>query len=131
VRTKFPFILDGIGNEQCGRRFAIVIDKAHPSQGGRTAAAMSQALSEAGAESREETFEGRINRAMESRKLLPNDSYFAFTATPKNRTLETAHCAFPERISVLPLIFHLIDPNLLSGRRYRRVERENYFGQGP
>ena len=85
---KFPFILDEIGNEQRGRRFAIVIDEAHSSQGGRTAAAMSQALSAAGAESREETFEDRINRAMESRKLLPNASYFAFTATPKNRTLE-------------------------------------------
>ena len=85
---KFPFILDEIGNEQRGRRFAIVIDEAHSSQGGRTAAAMSQALSEAGAEGREETFEDRINRAMESRKLLPNASYFAFTATPKNRTLE-------------------------------------------
>ncbi|MCY4220767.1 MAG: type I restriction endonuclease subunit R [Thiotrichales bacterium] len=85
---KFPFILDEIGNEQRGRRFAIVIEEAHSSQGGRTAAAMSQALSEAGAESREETFEDRINRAMESRKLLPNASYFAFTATPKNRTLE-------------------------------------------
>jgi len=36
----------------------------------------------------DETFEDRINRLMESRKLLPNASYFAFTATPKNRTLE-------------------------------------------
>ena len=36
----------------------------------------------------EETFEDRINRLMESRKLLPNASYFAFTATPKNKTLE-------------------------------------------
>ena len=49
---------------------------------------MTQALSEAGAEGEDETFEDRINRLMESRKLLPNASYFAFTATPKNRTLE-------------------------------------------
>ena len=85
---KFPFILDEIGDQQRGRRFAIIIDEAHSSQGGRTSAAMAQALSEAGAEGEEETFEDQINRLMESRKLLPNASYFAFTATPKNKTLE-------------------------------------------
>ncbi len=86
---KFPFILDEIGNEQRGRRFAVIIDEAHSSQGGRTSAAMSKALSEAGEEGEEgTTYEDRINRVMESRKLLPNASYFAFTATPKNKTLE-------------------------------------------
>ena len=85
---KFPFILDEIGNEQRGRRFAIIIDEAHSSQGGRTSAAMAQALSDAGQGSEEETYEDQINRLMESRKLLPNASYFAFTATPKNKTLE-------------------------------------------
>ena len=39
-------------------------------------------------EEEDETFEDRINRLMESHKLLPNASYFAFTATPKNKTLE-------------------------------------------
>ena len=85
---KFPFILDEIGNQQRGRRFAIIIDEAHSSQGGRTSAAMAQALSEAGRAGEEETFEDQINRLMESRRLLPNASYFAFTATPKNKTLE-------------------------------------------
>ena len=85
---KFPFILDEIGNEQRGRRFTIIIDEAHSSQGGRTSTAITQALSMAGEEGEEETFEDRINRLMESRKLLPNASYFAFTATPKNKTLE-------------------------------------------
>ena len=85
---KFPFILDEIGNEQRGRRFAIIIDEAHSSQGGRTSAAMAQALSQAGEEEEEETYEDQINRLMESHKLLPNASYFAFTATPKNKTLE-------------------------------------------
>ena len=87
---KFPFILDEIDNEQRGRRFAIIIDEAHSSQGGRASAAMARALSEAGEEEEGEgeTFEDRINRLMESRKLLPNASYFAFTATPKNKTLE-------------------------------------------
>lgn len=45
-------------------------------------------MSEAGAEGGEETTEDRGNRLMESRRLPPNASYFAFTATPKNRTLE-------------------------------------------
>ena len=85
---KFPFILKEIGNEQRARRFAIIIDEAHSSQGGRTSASMSAALGTAGEEGEDETFEDRINREMESRKLLPNASYFAFTATPKNKTLE-------------------------------------------
>ena len=93
---KFPFILDEIGNEQRGRNFAIIIDEAHSSQGGKTAAAMSLALSEAGAEVEEETFEDKINRLMEARKLLPNASYFAFTATPKNKTLEIFGAAAPQ-----------------------------------
>jgi type I restriction enzyme R subunit len=85
---KFPFILDEIGNEQRDRRFAIIIDEAHSSQGGKTSAALSMALSTVGAEEDDETTEDRINRIMEARKLLPNASYFAFTATPKNKTLE-------------------------------------------
>ena len=85
---KFPFILDEIGNEQRGRRFAIIIDEAHSSQGGKTSAAVSMALSEAGAEEDDETTEDTINRIMAARRLLPNASYFAFTATPKNKTLE-------------------------------------------
>ncbi len=85
---KFPFILDEIGSEQRTRTFAILIDEAHSSQGGKTAAAMSMALSAAGEPGEEETTEDQINRIMEARKLLPNASYFAFTATPKNKTLE-------------------------------------------
>jgi type I restriction enzyme R subunit len=85
---KFPFILDEIGTEHRGRRFAIIIDEAHSSQGGRTSAALSVALSAAGAEEDDETLEDTINRLMEAKRLLPNASYFAFTATPKNKTLE-------------------------------------------
>ena len=85
---KFPFILDEIGNEQRSRRFAIIIDEAHSSQTGKTSAAVSMALSEAGAVEEDETTEDTINRIMAARKLLPNASYFAFTATPKNKTLE-------------------------------------------
>ena len=93
---KFPFILDAIGNEHRVRRFAIVIDEAHSSQGGRTSASVSMALGEAGTEEEDETTEDKINRQMESRKLLSNASYFAFTATPKNKTLEIFGTPVPE-----------------------------------
>ena len=93
---KFPFILDEIGNEQRGRRFAIIIDEAHSSQGGKTSVALSMALSEAGAEEEDETTEDTINRNMAARKLLLNASYFAFTATPKNKTLEIFGEAYDE-----------------------------------
>lgn len=85
---KFPMILETIGKDHRESRFAIVIDEAHSSQGGRISAAMSMALSAAGVEEDDETTEDRIIRIMETRKLLPNASYFAFTATPKNKTLE-------------------------------------------
>ena len=85
---KFPFIVDEISNQHRGHAFAIVIDEAHSSQGGKTAAAMHVALSEAGKEGEEENPEDRINRFMEAKKMLPNASYFAFTATPKPKTLE-------------------------------------------
>lgn len=53
------------------------------------------ALSTAGAEEDDETTEDKINRIMEAKKLLPNASYFAFTATPKNKTLEIFGEALP------------------------------------
>ncbi|MEA3350092.1 MAG: type I restriction endonuclease, partial [Chloroflexota bacterium] len=85
---KFPFILDEIGDQHRERGFAIIIDEAHSSQGGRTTAKMHMALSEHGVEPEDETFEDKINRIIESHKMLPNASYFAFTATPKNKTLQ-------------------------------------------
>ena len=92
---KFPFILDDIGSEQRGKTFAIIIDEAHSSQGGQTSAALSMALSTAGAEEEDETTEDKINRIMEAKKILTNASYFAFTATPKNKTLEIFGEALP------------------------------------
>ena len=86
---KFPFILDGIGSLEETSTFAIMIDEAHSSQGGRTTRAMNRALGDSSAQDEDEdTFEDQINRVMESRKMLTNASYFAFTATPKNKTLE-------------------------------------------
>jgi type I restriction enzyme R subunit len=80
---KFPFILDEIGDEHRGRTFAIVIDEAHSSQGGKTSTAMSEALADP-----EDTINDALQKRMEARKLLTTACYFAFTATPKNKTLE-------------------------------------------
>lgn len=80
---KFPFILDEIGTDHRGRKFAIIIDEAHSSQGGRTSAAMNEALFDP-----EDTINDALEKRMQARKILPNASYFAFTATPKNKTLE-------------------------------------------
>lgn len=85
---KFPFVLEDIGKEHRKRKFAIIIDEAHSSQGGRTSAKMHMVLSERGGEEDDETIEDTINRIIESRRILSNASYFAFTATPKNKTLE-------------------------------------------
>lgn len=90
---KFPFILDEIGDEHRKSKFAIIIDEAHSSQGGKTTAAMNRVLEEAAPyggsdDEGEETVEDKINKIMEGRKMVTNASYFAFTATPKNKTLE-------------------------------------------
>jgi len=80
---KFPFILDEIGDQHRGRSFAIVIDEAHSSQGGKAAAALSEALVDP-----EDEINDALQKRMDARKMLTNASYFAFTATPKNKTLE-------------------------------------------
>jgi len=80
---KFPFILDEIGGSHRGRRFAIIIDEAHSSQGGKTSSAISEALADP-----EDEVNDALERRMKARKMLTNASYFAFTATPKNKTLE-------------------------------------------
>ncbi|MCP5409762.1 MAG: type I restriction endonuclease subunit R [Chromatiaceae bacterium] len=86
---KFPFILDEIGDEHRQSKFAIIIDEAHSSQGGKTTAAMNRVLEERPEYSdEEETLEDKINKIIEGRKMVTNASYFAFTATPKNKTLE-------------------------------------------
>ncbi len=80
---KFPFILDEIGDEHRGRSFAVIIDEAHSSQGGKSSGALSEALADP-----EDTVNDALQKRMEARKMLTNASYFAFTATPKNKTLE-------------------------------------------
>lgn len=101
----FPHVLDVIGDEHRSGKFAIIIDEAHSSQSGRTAAAISAALGENG-EEEEETTEDKINRIIESKKMLTNASYFAFTATPKNKTLEMFGIAYSEGGDVKHRPFH-------------------------
>jgi len=103
---KFPFILDDIGALYKDRRFAIIIDEAHSSQGGKAAAALNAALMGAEDGDEDETVEDKINAIMESRKMLPNASYFAFTATPKNKTLEIFGEPYPEGDAVKHRPFH-------------------------
>ena len=96
---KFPFILDEISTE-AGSTFAIVIDEAHSSQGGKTSTAMSSALSNDAngnddAPDPEDTVNEALEKRLAARKMLSNASYFAFTATPKNKTLEMFGRALP------------------------------------
>lgn len=85
---KFPHVVKEI-DDMGDKRFAIIIDEAHSSQGGTAADRMNQVLGKI-----EENEEGEIDaqdliiRSMETRKMNGNSSYFAFTATPKNATLE-------------------------------------------
>lgn len=93
---KFPFILNELESEGTGKNVAIIIDEAHSSQGGKSTAAMNRAL---GDTDQEPDGEDVINDALEerirSRRLLGNASYFAFTATPKPKTLEMFGIALP------------------------------------
>ena len=84
---KFPYIVAESGDFAKDKKFAIVIDEAHSGQNGLTSAKMNIAL--AGAKFTDDMDdEDKINALMEGRKLLKGASYFAFTATPKNKTLE-------------------------------------------
>ena len=89
---KFPFIVPQIGAEHKNHHFAIIIDEAHSGQSGRNSAQMNLALSGLASDDEMDN-EDKINTMMEGRKLLGNASYFAFTATPKNKTLKKGQFA--------------------------------------
>src|SRR5690554_2152338 len=84
---KFPFIIDGIG-DLSDKRFAVIIDEAHSSQSGVAHDRMNQAMGKQESDADSEDAQDAILQAMQSRKMRGNASYFAFTATPKNTTLE-------------------------------------------
>ena len=94
---KFPVIALQIGHLP-GKRFAVIVDEAHSSQSGESTKSLKTVLAagsleeaereEAGAETPEEELEERVLEEIRSRGRLPNLSTFAFTATPKPKTLE-------------------------------------------
>ncbi|MDJ0736190.1 MAG: type I restriction endonuclease [Nostocaceae cyanobacterium] len=95
---KFPFVLDKISNLP-QRNYALIVDEAHSSQGGETTKKMKEVLtitdlSRAATEDSEsetngdEDTEDNIRKSMLARGQQPNLSFFAFTATPKPKTLE-------------------------------------------
>lgn len=103
---KFPYILPQIGADHINNRFAIVIDEAHSGQSGRNSAQMNLALSGLASEDEMDN-EDKINAMVEGRKLLQNASYFAFTATPKNKTLEAFGVPYQDGETIKHCPFHV------------------------
>jgi type I restriction enzyme, R subunit len=91
---KFPVIAGEI-QDLPGRRFAVIVDEAHSSQTGESTKSLKEVLAAGGLEEAEaeesgeaEDLEDRIAAEMQKRGRLANVSFFAFTATPKQKTLE-------------------------------------------
>ena len=103
---KFPYVVPEIGAEHKDNRFAIIIDEAHSGQSGRNSAQMNLALSGLASDDEMDN-EDKINAMMEGRRLLNNASYFAFTATPKNKTLETFGVAYQDGDEIKHRPFHV------------------------
>lgn len=103
---KFPYIVPQIGADHVNNRFAIIIDEAHSGQSGRNSAQMNLALSGLASDDDMDN-EDKINAMMEGRKLLNNASYFAFTATPKNKTLETFGVPYQDGEDIKHRPFHV------------------------
>ncbi len=109
---KFPFVTEKIGGLP-KRKYAVIIDEAHSSQGGESATELKGVLAEAvireeAARYAEEQglldYEEEILRTMAKRGKQPNITFFAFTATPKYKTLEVFGKPGP---GGKPLPFHL------------------------
>lgn len=83
---KFPVIVDDIA-DMSDKRFAVIIDEAHSGQSGLAHDKMNRAMG-ANEDIDDEDPQDKILAAMAARKTRDNASYFAFTATPKNTTLE-------------------------------------------
>ncbi|GAB3109971.1 DEAD/DEAH box helicase family protein [Streptomyces calidiresistens] len=94
----FPALLDYIQRnptEIKGTTFAIIVDEAHSSQSGDAATAVRAALRDLGLDPESEdagatelTVTEKLRKKAEERSRAANLSYFAFTATPKAKTLE-------------------------------------------
>ena len=110
---KFPHIVEEIGDLP-GTNFAIIIDEAHSSLSGQMARKLNESLAKPNEDDEivtedndTVTGEDLITDLIKSRKLLPNASYFAFTATPKNKTLELFGVPFQEGDKTKFRAFHL------------------------
>lgn len=118
---KFPHIVNDIGDLP-GNKFAIIIDEAHSSQSGNTAGKLNATLSKDFEKVQvdddefvfmdkdqhdELTSEDLVVDIVQSRKMLTNASYFAFTATPKPKTLELFGVKFKEGEKDKFRAFHL------------------------
>lgn len=91
---KFPFTLDKIKDLE-DKHYAIVIDEAHSSQGGEATRKMKELLAaktlddaEREDEEAEQTTDDFIREQVKARGPQKNISLFAFTATPKAKTIE-------------------------------------------
>lgn len=101
----FPFAVDLI-TKLAGKRFAVIVDEAHSSQSGESAAAVKKVLSVESLEKAEEEdvmvaddediINARIEKEMRRRGRLDHVSFFAFTATPKNKTMELFGTPLPD-----------------------------------
>ncbi len=92
---KFPFVTQKVGDLP-ERRYAVIIDEAHSSQSGETATEMKGVLAASGIKEKAkqeaeeqglDDAEEAILKTMLKRGSQPNISFFAFTATPKYKTL--------------------------------------------
>ncbi|WP_414470554.1 type I restriction endonuclease subunit R [Methanobacterium sp. ACI-7] len=90
---KFPYILEEV-RDMPKRKYAVIIDEAHSSQTGTLARNMKQVLSTGSLEEAEfiddiaDEIEEELLKEVESFRNLDNISFYAFTATPKQKTLE-------------------------------------------
>lgn len=104
---KFSFILEEIGTSLKNKTFAVVIDEAHSSQNGTMASNLSAGISGTGLpDEDDDDVEAKILQVIRGRKLAPNANYYAFTATPKNKTLETFGEEQPAGLDVRYVPFH-------------------------
>src|SRR5690625_2974781 len=111
---KFPFIIDKVGEFERGS-YGIIIDEAHSSQGGKASTAMTNILSDKSLEDAYEQdkiledelddIEERIVETIEKSGKQDNMSFFAFTATPKPKTIEKFGTPHPE--TQIPEAFHV------------------------
>ncbi|OJY56388.1 type I restriction endonuclease [Thiobacillus sp. 0-1251] len=106
----FPFVLDAIRDTVTlkGRRFAVIADEAHTSQTGSAAKKLKQVLTAERLAEIEDGAEVDLEEILEAEmagQVQPNTvSYFAFTATPKAKTLELFGRPGPDG---LPAPFHV------------------------